>query len=64
MALVRPEGAELRGRPDLAQTRSASLPPGTRLTVRRLVWNNLILWAEVENGAQSGYVPVTDLELP
>lgn len=63
-AVVRADGAKLRAQPDLDRTPVANLTADTRLVVRRLVWNNLIQWAEVENDKQSGYVPVTDLKLP
>jgi hypothetical protein len=39
------------------------MPPGTRLVVRRVLWNMMMQWAEVEMGGLSGYVPTTDLEM-
>jgi hypothetical protein len=41
----------------------SSLHQGDRVLVRRLVWNELVQWAEVEVGGQIGYVPAADLDL-
>ena len=39
------------------------MPAGTRLVVRRVLWNMMTQWAEVEMGGLSGYVRTTDLEI-
>ena len=41
----------------------AALHQGDRVVVRRLVWNQLVQWAEIEVGGQIGYVPAADLNL-
>jgi hypothetical protein len=41
----------------------ATLPAGMPVVVRRLLWNMLMQWAEIEVGGTSGYVLTTDLDL-
>jgi hypothetical protein len=41
----------------------SSLHQGDRVLVRRMIWNQLVQWAEIEVGGQIGYVPAADLDL-
>ena len=50
-------------RPDRAAPVIATLPTGMPVVVRRLVWNMLMQWAEVELGSGVGYVLTTDIDL-
>ena len=63
-AVVRASGARLYGAPNRTASVIASLAPGTRLTVRRLVVNILVQWAEVEFAGTQGYVVTTDVDMP
>ncbi len=49
-----------------ADTTSAPLtylPAGTKVQVRRLLWNMMTQWAEVEALGKIGYVPMTEIDL-
>lgn len=63
IAVVRSTHAKLLDAPNVAAPLVAAMPPGTRLVVRRVLWNMMMQWAEVEMGGLSGYVPTTDLEM-
>jgi hypothetical protein len=63
IAIVRSARARLLGAPKPDAHQLATMPPGTRLVVRRVLWNMMMQWAEVEMGGLSGYVPTTDLEM-
>lgn len=63
IAIVRSAHAKLLGAPKPDAPLIVAMPPGTRLVVRRLLWNMMVQWAEVEMGGLSGYVPTTDLEM-
>ncbi len=39
------------------------LPAGTKVQVRRVLWNMMTQWAEVETLGKSGYVPMTEIDL-
>jgi hypothetical protein len=62
-ALVRSTGAAVHVNPDAASPVIGNLPPNTRVSVQRLVWNDFVQWAELRLGARTGYAPVTDLDL-
>jgi len=48
---------------DRASPVIASLTEGSSVVVRRVLWNMLLQWAEVEVGSGIGYVLTTDLDL-
>ncbi len=49
--------------PDRSAPVIATLPAGMPVVVRRLVWNMLMQWAEVEVGSSVGYVLTSDIDL-
>jgi len=49
--------------PDRNAPLMTTLPAGATVVVRRLVWNMLMQWAEVEADGSVGYVLTTDLDL-
>ncbi|HTN11895.1 MAG TPA: hypothetical protein VL154_13085 [Acetobacteraceae bacterium] len=63
IAIVRSAHARLLSAPKTDAALVVAMPPGTRLVVRRVLWNMMMQWAEVEMGRLSGYVPTTDLEM-
>lgn len=63
MAVVRARRAPVFAQPDRASSVMATLPAGMPVAVRRLVWNMLMQWAEVELGSRVGYVQTTDIDL-
>jgi hypothetical protein len=63
IAIVRGARAKLLSAPKPDAPQVAAMPPGTRLVVRRVLWNMMMQWAEVEMNGLSGYVPTTDLEI-
>lgn len=63
IAVVRASRAMLLREPLRTAAVVAPMPVGTRLVVRRVLWNMMTQWAEVEMGPVSGYVPTTDLEM-
>lgn len=64
-AMVRPGGALLLRQPERDGPALAVLGHGQRLLVRRLLWNSLFQWAEVElPDGTAGYVLTTELDLP
>jgi hypothetical protein len=63
MAVVRASRATVFAQPDRAAQVLATLPAGMPVVVRRLVWNMLMQWAEVELGSGVGYVLTTDIDL-
>ncbi len=62
-AVVRSRATLLYRDPDRMSPVVSALNAGTGLVVKRLVWNLMSQWAEVETGTQKGYVAVTDVEL-
>ena len=62
-AQVRDRPSVLRQQPDSAAPEVATLPVGARLTVRRVLWHNLMQWVEVEFDGKSGFVLSTDVDL-
>ncbi len=63
-AHVRARGAAVRDIPDTSSPIIATLPPGTHIGVRRLLWNALVQWAEVDVDGRSVYLATTDVDLP
>ncbi|HEY0420911.1 MAG TPA: hypothetical protein VGC80_15450 [Acetobacteraceae bacterium] len=63
VAVVRGPHAMLFRDPDRSGPLLAALPQGAHLTVRRLLWNMMIQWAEVESNGRIGYVATTEVEL-
>jgi hypothetical protein len=63
VAIVRSPRALLLRQPVRDAPVLSQMPVGTRLVVRRVLWNMMTQWAEVEMGSVSGYVPTTDLEM-
>ncbi len=63
IAVVRAGGATLRERPDITSKSVAALPAGAKIEVRRLFWNALMQWVQVDAGPVSGYVVTTEIDL-
>ncbi|MBN8888840.1 MAG: hypothetical protein BGP12_11090 [Rhodospirillales bacterium 70-18] len=63
IAVVRGTRVALLREPLANAATLTSMPAGTRLVVRRVLWNMMTQWAEVEMGGLSGYVRTTDLEI-
>jgi hypothetical protein len=63
VALVHTARAVVFKRPDPGAPVVAVLPAGKALVVRRLLWNMMIQWAEVEIGGGIGYIEVTDIDM-
>lgn len=63
IAIVRGTQVVLLRAPNRESPTLAQMPRGTRLVVRRVLWNMMTQWAEVEMGGLSGYVPTTELEM-
>lgn len=62
-AVVRSHGAVLLMQPMDGAAVVAHVPPGTRLGVKRLVWNALLQWVEVDYGDSHGFVVTSDVDL-
>ena len=62
-AQVRDRASVLRQQPDPAAPEVSTLPVGARLTVRRVLWHNLMQWVEVDFDGKSGFVLSTDVDL-
>jgi hypothetical protein len=62
-ARVRDRPSALREQPDPQAPALTTLPVGTRLVVRRVLWHNLMQWVEVEFEGKSGFVLSTDVDL-
>lgn len=60
---VHVDSALVYARADRSAELVAALHQGDRVLVRRLMWNQLVQWAEIEVGGQIGYVPAADLDL-
>ena len=60
---VHVDSALVYARADRSAELLAALHQGDRVIVRRLVWNQLVQWAEIEVGGQVGYVQAADLHL-
>ncbi len=63
VAVVRGGGVALLREPVRGAPVVAMLPPGTRATVRRLAWNMLTQWAELDADGRDGYVATTDIDI-
>jgi hypothetical protein len=62
-AVVHAGHAPMFQQPDRNAPVMTTLPAGSPVVVRRLVWNMLMQWAEVEVGGRVGYVLTTDIDL-
>ncbi len=63
VGLVHVDSALVYARADRSAALVMALHSGDRVIVRRMVWNRLVQWAEIEVGGQVGYVPAADLHL-
>ncbi len=63
VGVVHVDSALVYAQADRGANLLAALHQGDRVIVRRLIWNQLVEWAEIEVGGQIGYVPVADLRL-
>ena len=63
LAVVHSGRAPVFIQPDRTAPVVATLPAGMPVVVRRLLWNMLMQWAEVEVGSQTGYVLTSDIDL-
>jgi hypothetical protein len=63
VATVRASRTTIYIRPDREAPVMGVLPSGTRVAVRRVFWNLLMQWAEIELAGATGYVFSTDLEM-
>jgi hypothetical protein len=61
--IVRAAKASLYRDPDRGGPLVAMLPAGTRVAVRRVLWNMMTQWAEVDASGQLGYISTTEIEL-
>jgi hypothetical protein len=61
--IVRGPRASLYRDPDRNGPLVATLPQGTRVAVRRVLWNMMTQWAEVDASGQLGYISTTEIEL-
>jgi hypothetical protein len=61
--VVRGPRAAMYAGPDRTGLLVATLPQGTRVAVRRVLWNALTQWAEVDASGQIGYISTTEIEL-
>lgn len=61
--LVRSPGANVHDKPDPTAPIIATLPTGTHIAVKRLFWNALLQWAEVDVGGISGFIVTTDVDM-
>ena len=62
-ASVRSARGTLYTEADTSSTPVTYLPAGTKVQVRRVLWNMMTQWAEVEVLGKSGYVPMTEIDL-
>ena len=63
VGVVSAGSALVYARADRSAELLADLHQGDRVVVRRMVWNQLVQWAEIQVGGQVGYVPAADLRL-
>ncbi len=63
VGVVHVTSALVYARADRSAELLAALHQGDRVVVRRLIWNQLVEWAEIEVGGQVGYVQAADLRL-
>jgi hypothetical protein len=63
MAVVHAGHTPMFQQPDRSAPVMTTLPAGAPVVVRRLVWNMLMQWGEVEVDGRVGYVLTTDLDL-
>lgn len=63
VGVVSAGSALVYARTDRSAALLADLHQGDRVVVRRMVWNQLVQWAEIQVGGQVGYVPAADLRL-
>ena len=62
-AAVRSARGTLYTEADTTSTPVTYLPAGTKVQVRRVLWNMMTQWAEVEAQGKTGYVPMTEIDL-
>lgn len=62
-ATVRSARGTLYSQADPTSSPVIYLPAGTKVQVRRVLWNMMTQWAEVETLGKSGYVPMTEIDL-
>ncbi|MBC7637096.1 MAG: hypothetical protein H7251_16010 [Acetobacteraceae bacterium] len=62
-ATVRSARGTLYSQADPTSSPVIYLPAGTKVQVRRVLWNMMTQWAEVETLGKSGFVPMTEIDL-
>lgn len=62
-ASVRSARGTLYAEADTTSSPVTYLPAGTKVQVRRVLWNMMTQWAEVEALGKTGYVPMTEIDL-
>ena len=62
-AAVRSTRGTLYTEADMTSAPVTYLPAGTKVQVRRVLWNMMTQWAEVEALGKAGYVPMTEIDL-
>ena len=62
-AVIRSARGTLYSEPDKASAPVSFVPIGTRLPLRRLVWNMMTQWAEVDLNGKTAFVPTTEIEM-
>jgi hypothetical protein len=61
---VHAASTDVHEQPDAASPVLATLPGGTRVGVRRMVWHSLMQWAEVDIEGRTGYIVSPDIDFP
>jgi hypothetical protein len=62
--VVRVASTDIHEQPDPASPVLVTLPSGSRIGVRRMVWHSLMQWAEVDVGGRTGYIVGPDIDIP
>ena len=63
VVVMRSVRGTLYSEPDKTSAPVSFVPAGTRLPLRRLVWNLMTQWAEVDLNGKTAYVPTTEIDL-
>ena len=63
VALVRAARAPVFRQPDPSAPVLAVVPAGKALVVRRLLWNMMVQWAEIDIAGGGGYIAITDINM-
>ena len=63
MAVVRSARGTLYSEPDKQSPPVSFVAAGTRMPVKRLIWNLMLQWAEVDLDGKTAYVPTTEIDL-